>query len=207
MGLHHAGFEVVGVDLRPQPRYPFCFIQADALRPPFDLRTFDLVWASPPCQVYTQMSARWRGRSARTDGHPDLIGPTRDLLRAAGVPYAIENVIGARRHMLHPITLCGAQFGLGVHRPRLFETSFFMLVPQTARSPVGAVGVYGKRPDGRRLWTRSDGDLRAAKSLEEGARAMGVGWMLWSELKEAVPPAYSEFIGRDFLERARPAGE
>jgi DNA (cytosine-5)-methyltransferase 1 len=157
------------------------------------------------------VSARWRGTGGKADSQPELLGPVRDMLLASGVPYAIENVGGARRHMRHPITLCGAQFGLGVHRPRLFETSFFLLTPQTRGSPEGFVGVYGDRPDGRRLWTRLNGNkagrsiVRVAKSLEEGARAMGVDWMVWSELKEAIPPVYAEFIGRAFLSQQKRA--
>ena len=205
MGLHRAGFEVVGIDIRHQPRYPFRFVQADALRPPFDLRRFDLIWASPPCQAYTQMSARWRGKGTKADTHLDLIGATRALLVGSGVPYVIENVVGARRKMLATLLLHGGMFGLGVHRPRLFESNLFMLVPQ-ARSTKWPIGVYGTKPDGRTTYRyRNNGNyqgkslIRAAKSLQEARAAMGIDWMTWTEIREAIPPAYGEFIGDQVL--------
>ena len=202
MGLYRAGFDVTGVDIRPQPRYPFRFVQADALRPPFDLRQFDLIWASPPCQAYTQVSARWRGKGTRADMHVDLIGQTRDLLVNSAVPYVIENVVGARRKMTPTLLLHGGMFGLGVHRPRLFECSMFILTPQ-ARSTKWPIGVYGTKPDGRTTYRyRNNGNykgkslIRAAKSIEEAREAMDIDWMTWDEIREAIPPVYAEFIGR-----------
>lgn len=201
MGLHRAGFDVTGIDNRPQPRYPFRFIRGDALNPPVRLEDFDLIWASPPCQFATQMSARWRGKGGKADSHPNLIPATRELLRSTGAPSVIENVVGARRWLNVTAKLHGGQFGLSVHRPRLFETSFLVMSPRSGRCP-DPIGVYGPRADGRRLFTRKDINgkqsiQRAARDAPEACRAMGIDWeMDWDGVREAIPPAYSEWIGR-----------
>ena len=196
MGLYRAGFEVVGVDNRPQPRYPFTFIQADALKPPVDFRRFDFIWASPPCQGYTTMNNR------RPSRMPRLIAETRRMLEWCGVPYCIENVEGAASHMRRSFRLCGSSFALGTRRHRLFECSTLILAPRCCHG-VRNVPVYGKL-DGRRLWARRDGsELRAPKTLGEASEAMGIDWMQWDELRESIPPAYSEFIGREFLKQRK----
>ena len=197
MGLYRAGFDVVGIDIRPQPRYPFPFIQADALKPQVDLRAFDFVWASPPCQGYTTMNNRHGSDT------PKLIGDIRAMLVSGGVPYCIENVEGAAKDMPRSFRLCGSSFGIGTRRHRLFECSELFLVPQCSHHDSKNLPIYGKL-DGRRLWTRSDGsELRAASTLSEARAAIGIGWMEWDELREAIPPAYSEFIGRTFIESRR----
>lgn len=204
MGYHRAGFDVVGVDITPQPRYPYEFYRADALwflgRLGEQLeRRFDAIHASPPCQAYTTMSNRWRGGGGKADSHDYLIDAVRDLLAQTRLPWVIENVPGARSSMNAPIVLHGGMFGLGAHRPRLFESNVLLLAPQAPR-PANPVGIYGKRPDGRLLWRRVDGsEQRAARSLEEGRAVLGIDWMEWSELKEAIPPAYTEFIGSQLL--------
>lgn len=197
-GYADAGFEVVGVDLKPQPRYPFEFHQADALEFPLD--GFDVIHASPPCQAFTTMANRFRGAGGKADSHPELIAPMRLRIKATGLPYVIENVVGARSSLRgHILLLHGGMFGLRVHRPRLFESSLFILAPE-ARAAREPVGVYGERHDGRRLWTRADGsEQRAAKTLEEGRAAMGIDWMEWRELAESIPPAYTRFIGNALL--------
>lgn len=206
MGYHRAGFDIVGIDIRPQPHYPFTFIQADALNPPVDLAAFDLIHASPPCQHFTQMSARWRGKGTKADTHPDLLTPTLEWLRLIDQPWVVENVPGARRVMGTTVTLHGGMFGLRVNRPRLFESSFWMLVPKMPRTK-NPVGVYG-RPDGPTVWRyRNNGNMkgksliRAWKSLEEGSEAMGIDWMDEDELRETIPPAYTEYIGAAFLDQ------
>ena len=206
MGYHRAGFDVVGVDIAPQPNYPFEFHHADALYvlegwPDSILHAgFDAIHASPPCQAHTTMSNRWRGNGGRADEHDDLIPAVREHIKATGLPYVIENVPGARSSLESPYVLTGEMFGLGVHRPRLFETSFSMLVPQKPPPHPASIGVYGKAPDGRLLWKRVDGtEQRAAVSLEQARTAMGIDWMGWRELAEAIPPAYTEFIGHQLI--------
>ena len=205
MGYHHAfpDAEIIGVDINPQPRYPFTFEQGDATEWLW-LRTFDLIHASPPCQNFTSMSNRWRGNGGKADQHPDFIEIIRWRLTMAGVPYVIENVTGARRELIDPILLRGGMFGLGVDRPRLFECSFPVEVPKSAKV-LNPVGVYGQHHDGRRLSTRKDGTIqRAARTLQEGRDAMGIDWMEWRELAESIPPAYTEWIGRQFAETLVP---
>lgn len=199
VGYHRAGFEVVGVDIKPQPNYPFEFVQSDALRFLVEvagLCEFDAIHASPPCQAHTSMSNRWRGAGGEADSHIDLIPETRRLIHSTGLPYVIENVPGARSSLVDPIVLTGEMFHLGVHRPRLFESNIHLKAPAKPRPSSYSVGVYGKHHDGRLLWRRKDGtEQRAASSLIEGSVAMGIHWMTWRELCEAIPPAYTEYIG------------
>jgi len=203
MGLHQAGFEVVGVDVRPQPRYPFEFHQTDALTFPLD--GFDFIWASPPCQAHTAMKTMHNAKQ-----HEDLIPATRDRLQASGIPYVIENVVGAP--LVNPFMLCGTMFGLGVEdadlqRHRIFEASFFVgLLPKCnhgARATIGVygghvrnrkrtIGIYGEGArDSRRKFDKGVPDFTA----EQGRQAMGIDWMTLAELSQAIPPAYGKFIG------------
>lgn len=174
MGLHRAGFDVTGIDIKPQPRYPFRFIQGDALRPPVRLEDFDLVWASPPCQAYAGSTA-WRGDRSR---HPDLIGPVQRLL--AGREYIIENVPDARRLLRNPTMLCGSMFGLRIRRHRYFETSFPM--------PLLQYPCHHKRDD----YAFDHGGKQTESIYRE---ALGCDWMTAGEARQAIPPAYSEHIG------------
>lgn len=194
MGYHQAGFDVVGVDLEPQPHYPFPFHQADALS--FPIEGFDVIHASPPCQRYSTQTAK-PGR------HPDLIGSVRERLEAVSVPWVIENVVGAP--LREPFRLCGSSFGLDLRRHRLFESSESFDPPpcdhawQTPRfrsldhSMVKAgklatvVGVHGH------MNYRGEFELRC--------KAMGIDWMTNTELVEAIPPAYTRWIGSRLLER------
>lgn len=202
-GYQRAGFYVVGVDIAEQPNY--CgdeFHQADALEvlrillsggtwQGYRLEDFDAIHASPPCQGYTSMSRR---HAEARDAHPRLIAEVRERLRATGLPYVIENVPGARTELRQPVQLCSRGFGLGVGRHRLYECSFPVMSVQ-CQCNGREVPVYGKL-DGRRLWTRKDGtELRAARTLEQASEAMGIGWMTWDELREAIPPAHTEHIG------------
>jgi DNA (cytosine-5)-methyltransferase 1 len=201
MGYHRAGFEIIGVDRVDQPRYPFTFIRSDVFEFLGNESTrVDVVHASPPCQAHVQPSVKHRrGIGTIADTRVDLIPATRSALESSGLPWVIENVMGAKNVLRDPTLLVGAMFNLDVHRPRFFETSFTLPPrPRKARER-GTVAVYGAL-DGRRLWTRADGsELRACRTVEEGARAMGIDWMTWPELIEAVPPAYTEWIGRQLL--------
>lgn len=212
VGYARAGFEVVGVDIRPQPHYPYSFEQGDVFslvsrNSPW-FRSFDAIHASPPCQAFTQMSARWRGKGTKADTHPNLIPETRDLLERSRVPWVMENVIGATGHLHNPLTLHGGQFGLGVYRPRLFESSALLLSPGKFPKPPFPIGVYGTKPDGHTTYRyRNNGNMkgksliRTAKSVEEAQAVMGIDWMPeWDELRESIPPAYTEWIGRQLIQ-------
>lgn len=196
MGYHRAGFDIVGVDLHPQPNYPFTFIQADALallRRDMDWvkAGFDAIHASPPCQAFTAYRRRGQGVG---DSYPDLIGPTRALLEQTGLPYVIENVPGAP--LENPVRLCGSSFGLDVRRHRLFETNWTLLAPpcnhaaQTPRFPPAT-----NRTNLRR--TVEVGVWRIPLDVQQ--KAMGIDWMTLEELSQAIPPAYTELIGHQLL--------
>lgn len=191
MGLHRAGFEVVGVDIRPQPRYPFEFHQSDALT--FPLEGFDFIWASPPCQAHTALKTMHNAKS-----HLDLIPETRRRLQSCGGPWVIENVPGAPLGM--GIQLCGTSFGLGaggaeLRRHRHFESSMMLLgAPCDHRLPV--IGVYGGHARNRK---RSVGSRGARDFYGKAGEALGIDWMTIAELSQAIPPAYAEFIGRQVL--------
>lgn len=213
-GLQNAGFRVIGVDIKPQPRY--CgdgFIQADAME--FDIGRFavDFVWASPPCQAYTAMRTMPDARL-----HPNLIPATRGRLVSARIPYVIENVPGAP--LLRPIKLCGSMFGLGVRdaelrRHRLFESNMPLTAPQCAHGRRDVIGVYGGHHRNRRRRTigvYGEGCRDSVRKIDRGVAdftvndgriAMGIDWMTIAELCEAIPPAYSEYIGRQIMEKIR----
>ncbi len=197
-GLVAAGFDVVGVDHAPQHEYPFEFVQADALSYPLD--GFDFVWASPPCQAH---SAATRDKSK----HVDLIPPTRARLRASGIPHIIENVVGAP--LFRAITLCGAMFGLGVVRHRLFEKSFPLAQPahvKHAGSIVTGEYVTVAGNGGVPAWTLAERErrglprhLEGEMSLERWREAMGINWMSRRPLTQAIPPAYSHWLAKEWL--------
>lgn len=194
MGLYRAGFDVIGVDMRPMPRYPFQFVQADALNPPFDLARFDLICASPPCQGYSATNA------IHKRSYPRLVEPVREMLAASGRLYAIENVVGAP--LIDPVMLCGTMFGLRVYRHRLFECNFFCLRPghPPHRGSTLASRAYSRFDDGAEMICVAGHNFRRV----DGAAAMGVDWpMTRQELAQAIPPAYAEFIGRAALQHLR----
>jgi hypothetical protein len=187
MGYHRAGFEVVGVDHLPQPRYPFEFHQADALEflAGANAGDYDAVHASPPCQAHSA-GAKMRGTAGL---HPDLLPATRDLLARFGLPYVIENVVGAP--MPSFVTLCGEMFGLGVIRHRRFECSELLWQPHHPKHR-GAVS------DGHYATVAGHGG-DGSNAFPVWAAAMQIGWMTKEELAQAIPPAYTEWIGRQLL--------
>ena len=189
MGYHRAGFEVVGVDIKPQPHYPFEFHQADALTYPLD--GFDVIHASPPCQRYSVATVFHPGRQAQ---HPDLVGPVRERLIVAGVPWVIENVMGAP--LRNPVMLCGTMFeGLRVYRHRNFEAHPPIYWPP----PLGPHTHRAAEP-GRHVpdhgWMTVAGHFSDVRAASE---AMVIDWMSRDELRQAIPPAYTEWIGRQLL--------
>lgn len=199
-GYADAGFEVVGVDHRPQPRYPFEFHQADALTFPLD--GFDAIHASPPCHAYSNVTGRNRKNRRR---YPDLVAPMRERLVESGVPWVIENVPGAP--LRFAITLCGSMFSLDVRRHRVFESSFTMLAPECQhhrqaprfrsldsrqKTLASVIGVHGH--------TNFEGEL-ALRQV-----AMGIDWMTNAEVTQAIPPAYTRLIGRQLMTIVRRSG-
>lgn len=196
VGYHRAGFDIVGVDIEPQPNYPFEFINADAVelleRGSNFFAKFDAVHASPPCQSFTAYRRRGDGVG---DDYPDLVAVVRDELQALALPYVIENVVGAP--MNNPIQLCGSSFGLDVRRHRLFESStplWSLPCDHQWQTPRFA-------PASNRTNLRSTVEVGVWRiPLPVQRAAMGIDWMDLPELSESIPPAYTEFIGAQLLD-------
>jgi DNA (cytosine-5)-methyltransferase 1 len=204
MGYARAGFEIVGVDVAPQPRYPFRFVQADAMT--FSLEGFDAVHASPPCQAYSRLRhLPWlKGRD-----YPALLEPTWKRLQASGVPWVIENVEDAP--MPWSVVLCGVMFNLPVYRHRRFGSSFLIFQPphkkhretlaaghasmaKRYRSSGGVAGVKVREISRASIAGHQTGALAAG-------RLMDIDWMRRDELTQAIPPAYTEWIGARLREQ------
>lgn len=206
VGYHRAGFEVVGVDINPQPRYPFEFHRGDALEFVAKYgKDFDVIHASPPCQRYTQSANL---PNVNPEDYPDLVGSTRKALSAERKPYIIENVPGAP--LINPLVLCGSMFGLKTRRHRLFETNPPIYWPPISCNHngktvpimwgdklkagiVGGEATYLDRFDF--VTVAGNAGLKADYEI-----AMGIDWMTKSELSEAIPPAYTEWLGKRILE-------
>jgi DNA (cytosine-5)-methyltransferase 1 len=193
MGYHRAGFDVVGVDIKPQPNYPFEFHQADAMTYP--LNGFDAVHASPPCQDHTTASG------GRDHGTAWMLSATIDRLTASGLPYVVENVVGAAAHMPGAFTLCGRSFGIAkLKRHRLFLTNVMMLVPPCACAGHGQpIGVYGELSRNDRDDRGTHGSVRRRAGVQTARDLLDCPWMDAAELSQAIPPAYTEFIGEQLL--------
>lgn len=202
VGYHRAGFDtIVGVDLEPHPDYPFRLFVGDALAfidgGWLEAGQFDAVHASPPCPRYSAATP-----AERRDLHPDLVEPIRERLLAWGGPYVIENVPGAP--LDNPVQLCGSSFGLGVRRHRLFESNMPLLAPECEHRHQREVwGVYGDHGDAQPV-TRPNGTSRGNKARDaaHAREVMGIGWMSrWDDLADAIPPAYTEHLGRQLVEQ------
>jgi DNA (cytosine-5)-methyltransferase 1 len=223
-----AGFDVIGIDINPQPNYPYPFIQADVMTQNLLIfAMFDFIWASPPCMRYSAMTKRWGDK--QVESHPDLVGPVREMLKRSGKPYCIENVVGAP--LVNPVMLCGSMFrlqtkhGSQLRRHRLFECSFFVRQPECRHNKGSVIGVYGgEQHPGRRYHKDENGNLitphkqfpatigvygnSGGSSNRDGLQmfgtqdrrdAMGIQWMSGKELSQAIPPAYSNYIAKEFL--------
>lgn len=206
MGYHRAGWKVVGVDINPQPNYPFEFCQEDAMA--ILENGWDQLWgygmfhpsaihASPPCQGYTQLAAV-NAKLGRKQRHEKLIAETRALLSMSDLPYVIENVVGAP--LMNPVRVCGTSFGLPVRRHRLFESNT-SLVGRSCEHHRFTEPRYwtGWRPNGEKRLSTVVQVYGNAGGKHEWPAAMGIDWMTYDEIAEAVPPAYTEWIGSQLL--------
>ncbi len=183
MGYYRAGFDVVGVDICHQKNYPFEFHQGDALE--FMAAhgcEFDAIHASPPCQAYSVT------HKIKNNEHPELIPPTRAALKKTGLPWIIENVPGSP--LINPVELCGAMFGLHTYRHRLFETNFPVMAPahQEHTRPQAKMGRRPKEGEFIHVVGNFSG-------VEYARKAMDIDWMNRNEMAQAIPPAYTEFLG------------
>lgn len=190
MGLALAGCTVTGVDNRPQPNYPFTFIQADALDYAIsdgdaNGERYDLIWASPPCQAYSFASFHLGDR------YKALLPQTRLKLQRTGIPYIIENVVGAP--MIRPITLCGRMFDLKLIRHRQFESNLPLRAPKHVP--------HGGTVNNKDFVTVAGHGGQGRRALHLWKEAMGIDWMTENELTQAIPPAYSQFLMQQILRK------
>ncbi len=201
-GYHRAGFDVTGVDIQPQPRYPFSFVQADALSCGLELRAFDVIHASPPCQAYSHACFSHNARKK----HEDLLAPVREMLRKCNRPYVIENVLGAPLSG-YCLMLCGLMFDLKVFRHRWFESSELLMSPghRSHRGKlIGRDGMCCVVGNGGgmsvRMRKRFRQEAQGFKDTnQDRQKAMDIDWMNRYELSQAIPPAYALFIGRQLM--------
>jgi len=190
MGYYRSGFDIIGMDISPQRHYPFEFIQDDALLLDAGfLKSFDAIHASPPCQAWTN------AQKLRGNAHPrNIIRPLRRQLMLSTKPFVIENVVGSP--LRNPILLCGVMFGLGTYRHRLFESNVNLNCRPHYKhnAPLVKMG----RPSSPNQMIHVVGNF---SNVEHGRAAMGISWMTGKELSEAIPPAYTEHLGRQIMRK------
>jgi DNA (cytosine-5)-methyltransferase 1 len=193
MGYYLAGFDVTGVDIEPQPHFPFAFVQADAMT--FPLNGFDVIHCSPPCQAYSNL------KGLTTREYPQLISAIGRRLRLSGIPYVIENVRGAASVLQSVLMLCGSMFGLQtpcgaqLRRHRLFESNVLLMSPGSCRHKGRSISITGRTPQRQVVYNTT----RETFSVDAARQAMGIPWMTMRELSQAIPPAYTQFIGLSLL--------
>lgn len=200
-GYADAGFEVVGVDINPQPNYPYEFHQGDALEFLAEHGSeFDVIHGSPPCQGYLNLGAVNRALG-RTYEHPDLIAATRELMAATGKPYVIENVADAKPMLRDPVRICGTGLGQPIRRHRLFESNV-PLMGVACRHDLYTEPRYwtGWRPKGEHRLSTVVQIYGNAGGREHWPAALGVDWMTAKEMTECVPPSYTEHLGRQLVD-------
>jgi len=209
VGYHRAGFEVVGVDIKPQPHYPFPYIQMDAIELMhlfldrgqmksqgyclgewYGIKDFDAYHASPPCQEYSRTKSLHPHIT-----YPDLLSEVRTLLFSTGKPWIIENVVGAPFN--HWIMLCGSMFGLRTYRHRRFESSFLMMQPEHPKH-IERVLNRGYNPNWTGFFCVTGGGNAPVAVMKQ---AIGIDWMTRAEFTQAIPPAYTEYIGKYLMEQ------
>ena len=200
-GYVDAGFDVFGVDLDPQPRYPFEFLQYDAIHflgglvgggGKWRVEDFDAIHASPPCQAHTKA---WKLNKRE---HPRLIAPTRGLLELTGLPYVIENVEEARDELRDPVMLCGETFGLQTYRHRLFETNWNLTAPEHPKHTARTTKMGRAPVDGEYMHIVGN-----FSGVDKGREVMGMPWANRDGLREAIPPVYAEYVGRQLADHIR----
>ncbi len=201
MGYYRAGFDVVGVDINLQPNYPFEFHQGDALAYLLaNPHHVDAVHASPPCQAYLNLG-KVNTKMGRQYAHERLIEQTRARLQATGLPYVIENVQDARSELIHPVRICGTGLGLPLRRHRLFESNVSLEGIDCAHHRFAEQKYWtGWRPNGERRLSTVVQVYGNAGGREYWPAAMDIDWMTSKEMTEAIPPAYTEWIGRQLMD-------
>ena len=222
-GYEQAGFEVYSVDIDPQPRNPHPFHQGDAVdvlrrliagekfaftsrdgaSVELGIEDFAAVHASPPCQAFSAMKHMPDAKE-----HPELIEPIRELLQKIDLPWAIENVVGAP--LDGAIVLCGTMFDLGaagfsLQRHRQFETNFDIEAPRECDHSKPTIGIYGGhvRCRSTKFWRNTGADFPGYDKRALAVEAMGgTAWMTMNQMSEAIPPAYSQYVGRHMFRLA-----
>ena len=197
VGYAEAGFQVHGVDLKHGKRYPFIYTRAnvlDILKDQEFINQFDVIHASPPCQTHS-ITKHLRNAQGKSTSKVDLIPETRAALIASGKPYIIENVPGSP--LINPIQLCGSSFNLKVRRHRLFESNMPLQGSVCDHKRQGRpIGVYGSLND------EIPQGGKTAATIDQARKAMGMDWAIWTELVEAIPPAFTKYLGEQLRRHA-----